>query len=502
MKVEVQKNSKGQWDGPLLIYFKQADLSADSRKLKWESCLKEGKLDGKSSFYKQNKIRAEQFFEEGKPSGDWTYFDHNGNPLLENFYENHDLVKSHHYFNEKVRFTAYWQKGGGIKYECQDISSLNKVKVDRECEINHYPQKKSLYIKYWPSTHFSLKKRKYSKVESLHIDHSPALIDISTLFSDFPHLMSLVIMNTSIPFIPKEIEVCKDLEELKVWGINLLAVPEEIGNLDRLKTLDLSHNRMISLPESIGRLTQLESLILADTRLEELPQSIGRLKNLSCLDLQNDAFAPNLIQGLRELPAEISQCRSLAILKLDGNQLFQLPQGLSTLALTHLSMGSNNLLEFLADLHSFSALIQLNLSNNYLTDLPDMRELKALQTLHLEQNYLSEVPDLSSQEGLLDLFLNENTISCVPEHVLKLKKLRSFNMDKNPVISVAEKILKRKSGLVVRQLKEILKHIKDIQTPRITDTVFCKSLEEVEARVLKSDPRYELILSMGGELFP
>jgi hypothetical protein len=55
---------------------------------------------------------------------------------------------------------------------------------------------------------------------------------------------------------------------------------------------------------------------------------------------------------------------------------------------------------------------------------------------------------------------------------------------------------------VVRQLKEILKHIKDIQTPRITDTVFCKSLEEVEARVLKSDPRYELILSMGGELFP
>lgn len=83
--------------------------------------------------------------------------------------------------------------------------------------------------------------------------------------------------------IPKEVFLCKNLEELSLSNNSLTGIPEEIGRLSHLKKLILSHNKISRLPDEIGRLKNLELLWVDDNQLTSLPPSLSLL-NISDID--------------------------------------------------------------------------------------------------------------------------------------------------------------------------------------------------------------------------
>ncbi len=80
-----------------------------------------------------------------------------------------------------------------------------------------------------------------------------------------------------LELIPKEVFLCKDLEELSLSNNYLQEIPKEINRLRHLKKLILSHNKISSLPNEIGSLKSLELLWVDDNLLTSLPSSINLL---------------------------------------------------------------------------------------------------------------------------------------------------------------------------------------------------------------------------------
>ena len=71
-------------------------------------------------------------------------------------------------------------------------------------------------------------------------------------------------------------------------GNNLSYLPKEIGLLNQLEELQIVSNRLSSLPAEIVQLTNLQSLHLSSNRLSSLPADIRKLTKLKKLDLRGN----------------------------------------------------------------------------------------------------------------------------------------------------------------------------------------------------------------------
>jgi hypothetical protein len=127
-----------------------------------------------------------------------------------------------------------------------------------------------------------------------------------------------------------------DLEEVEVSRVNT-----------RIQHLDLSHNRMTRLSDAFfERLPSLTTLKLQGNMLSALPEGIGRCKNLASLNLGDDLGGNNL------------------------NTFPALPASVATLS------ACNNRLTKLPPMHS--DIESLDLRNNRLTELPFMEGARRL----------------------------------------------------------------------------------------------------------------------------
>jgi Leucine-rich repeat (LRR) protein len=129
--------------------------------------------------------------------------------------------------------------------------------------------------------------------------------------------------------VPKEIGLCKNIEELNIWtGLDPnspLQLPDELFELTQLQTLMLSMNYFGKIPEGIGRLKGLKSLVFQEAVFESLPESIGELSNLELLNISENP-------ALKSLPSSLGKLTQLKDLYLDDNpQLTELPPGLDAL---------------------------------------------------------------------------------------------------------------------------------------------------------------------------
>lgn len=129
------------------------------------------------------------------------------------------------------------------------------------------------------------------------------------------------------------------LEQLQVSYCQLSRVDMRMLSLKSLRTLDLSNNHIKKLPDTIGDLCFLTELILHHNHLESFSEAL-------CLStLQQSLQHLDLSQNhLKLLPACFCKLRELVWLKLDGNELVQLPFHIGQLAkIRFLSAAQNKL---------------------------------------------------------------------------------------------------------------------------------------------------------------
>jgi len=147
-------------------------------------------------------------------------------------------------------------------------------------------------------------------------------------------------LSAGLTEIPEALlELGDTLEILDLSGNELSDLPEAFERMRALRILFLSKNRFEHVPEVLARLPALEMigfksnriatlsptclpprtrwLILTDNRFEELPETLGNLPRLQKLMLSGNR--------LRTVPAGLSRCRNLELVRLAANRLEQFP---------------------------------------------------------------------------------------------------------------------------------------------------------------------------------
>lgn len=256
-----------------------------------------------------------------------------------------------------------------------------------------------------------------------------------------------------------------------------------------LDTLDLSHNHIANVPDNalsavrslthlllqdnlltaiadrafVG-LTSLAVLNMSSNRLIALPQELFQTpRSLRQLYLQNNTLsvlAPGLLEGLARLEVlDLSQneltstwinrdtfggLMRLVVLNLGSNALTSIDasvfRGLYSLQILNLEHNAiatiaNNAFADLKNLHA------LTLSHNRLksVDTFHLSELYVLNQLFLDSNLIAAVDGRAFENitNLSDLSLNDNLLTEVPRGLQKLRQLKSLDLGKNRIQTIA-----------------------------------------------------------------
>ncbi|XP_033747381.1 leucine-rich repeat-containing protein 47-like [Pecten maximus] len=175
---------------------------------------------------------------------------------------------------------------------------------------------------------------------------------------DLSLLNFLDISKTCLSDVGSGVGLLTNLTDLVLHNNNLTSVPNEITKLTLLKLLDVSNNQITSFPEDISSLTNLQTLNVSMNKLTEFP-AVGDLG-------------------------------ALHIFNISHNQMEELPEGIFSSSLVHLSkiIGNDNVItELSGDIVDLAHLNTLDLSNNKLLEVPsEMSECAKLKELNLKGN--------------------------------------------------------------------------------------------------------------------
>lgn len=168
----------------------------------------------------------------------------------------------------------------------------------------------------------------------------------------------LDISKTCLSIVGSGVGLLVNLTDLVLHNNKLISVPAEITKLTLLKLLDVSNNQITSFPEDISSLTNLQTLNVAMNKLSAFPA--------------------------------VEPLAALHILNLAHNDLEELPEGVFSPTLVHLSkiIANDNLItELSAEVSALNHLNTLDLSNNKLQEVPgELSECTKLKELELKGN--------------------------------------------------------------------------------------------------------------------
>jgi len=166
-----------------------------------------------------------------------------------------------------------------------------------------------------------------------------------------------------------------------------------LSKLKALKWLHLSRNNLKTIPDSVRDIKSLEVLKMDYNELKELPETIGELENLIWLILNNNK--------IKTLPESIGNLHLLEELHVNRNQLIELPNSIGNLkSLVKLFLKSNRLKNLPDVITGLETLRHLALNRNLLSDLPkEIIEMKSLKGINLKDNKIKKnLPIITSLE--------------------------------------------------------------------------------------------------------
>jgi hypothetical protein len=176
-------------------------------------------------------------------------------------------------------------------------------------------------------------------IDVTRIDVSHNLITVIPAdIGRFEGLLALNLSKNMIATLPLELFALATLATLDLSQNRLEAVDPAIAGLAGLLELNVAHNVLTALPDALP--LSLEHLRLEGNQLRELPRSLGRLGSLSTLDAKDNQIA--FIDA-----GAFVDMRRLEVLELSGNGLSELPPSVACLsALVILSARQNRLVAF------------------------------------------------------------------------------------------------------------------------------------------------------------
>jgi hypothetical protein len=227
--------------------------------------------------------------------------------------------------------------------------------------------------------------------------------------------------------VPDAIGALVRLRALLLQDCALTALPTTVGSLAQLERLHLCNNQLVDLPDAFDALASLARLDLRDNQLQRLPPSLARLPALADLDLTRNRLA--------ELP-DLGALRSLQALKLAGNPLRRLPEGLGGTALAGLTLEDLpelDLAHALDTLAGIPSLRKLEIAI-FRRELPSLRAFPGLTWLRLDGLLLGELPEeILSMQDLDYLSLARNQLTSLPDALFRLPRLRTLGLHGNPI---------------------------------------------------------------------
>ncbi|CAK4068547.1 unnamed protein product [Aphanomyces euteiches] len=169
--------------------------------------------------------------------------------------------------------------------------------------------------------------------------------------------------------------------------------------------------------QKIERARATGILSLKGCKLKQIPADVFAIPTLHTLDLSQNAIT--------ELPPQITELTALKTLKVDGNQLVELPDLSALVKLTTLAADNNTLTRIGALAPN---LTKLTLRGNKLTTLPEsVCTLTALETLDVAQNAIRDIPNsIGECVQLKEFNIDSNKLQYVPSALTQCTKLTSF----------------------------------------------------------------------------
>ena len=285
-------------------------------------------------------------------------------------------------------------------------------------------------------------------------------LDISkNVLTDIPDTIKqcklLTVLDASINPLQKIPEGCTQLLSISELYLNdtfLEFLPANFGRLAKLKILELRENSLNNLPKSLSRLTCLERLDIGQNDISEIPEVIGSLINLKELwvDCNRVKQVPPMIGNLKNLihlnldlnridyiSDEIGNCHHLTDLSLCTNELKELPEmGFGGLeSLVTLKLDDNQIEELPLAIGKLKNLEELFLSQNYLEHLPPSIGLcRKLHTLNVDDNDIEFLPkELGSCISLKILSAHGNRLVTLPAELDHISNLAVINLTANNI---------------------------------------------------------------------
>ncbi|MFO8018982.1 MAG: hypothetical protein R6U96_10125 [Promethearchaeia archaeon] len=210
-----------------------------------------------------------------------------------------------------------------------------------------------------------------------------------------------------------------------------------LSKKDRRKALEI-----LGLPKGeIKALLDLETIASKELRLWSKitldTQCSFTVENNHVIEIRLNACE------LKTFPHSIGRLRHLEVLKLEKNQLTEIPDALSQLsALTELSLTHNNISMLSESIGDLSSLKNLYLDNNRIIRLPEsITQLESLVTLNLEDNCISTLPDtIGHLTSLKTLELSNNNFIEFPRALGNLHSLEKLTLKKNKLMKLSKSL--------------------------------------------------------------
>jgi Leucine-rich repeat (LRR) protein len=245
---------------------------------------------------------------------------------------------------------------------------------------------------------------------------------------------------------------------LDVSGLHLQSLAAVIDGVRGLRVLLAHDNLLSSLPgdkNTLAACNAIQLVKIARNQLDQIPILAVNSKSVTHLDVRS-----NVLSVLPD--AVVSSMPLIEILRLDSNQIYELPSSVRDWSrLRALSICNNNLADIPVQTAAWTSLRVLRVSHNRLTTLtPACAKWRLVQVIDLAFNRLEMLPpELSGCSSITRLDASGNALKAFPIGVISSPTLKYLLLHSNLITSLPDTVI------TITSLRVLTVHNNQILSP-------------------------------------